>query len=80
MDRSIVFTVKGWIKIIGLNHFKNKGNAGVKIHGDFTDSLKILGSMKENVWNYVECSGKNTHGDDGHIILIFDSLPKGTEI
>lgn len=52
----------------------------MKIHGDFTDSLKILGSMKENVWNYVECSGKNTHGDDGHIILIFDSLPKGTEI
>jgi len=79
-DRAIVFTVKGWIKIMGTNHFKHTANAGVKIHGDFSDSRNKLGSMKENVWNYIECTGKNTHGDGGHIILIFDSLPEGYEV
>jgi len=65
---------------LGENHFKNSKNAGIKIHNDLTDSKLKLGSLSTDEWHYVEVEGKNTHARGGYIVLIFDSLPKGSTI
>jgi hypothetical protein len=39
-----------------------------------------IGSLSTDEWHYVEIEGKNTHGNGGHIILIFDTLPKGATV
>jgi hypothetical protein len=66
--------------MVGENHFGNGGNKGIKIHGSFTDSKLKLGSLSTDEWHYVEVEGKNTYGDGGHILLIFDGLPKSAQV